>query len=271
MSLKTRRTKQKIRTSAFLLVASTLLLLATGCSKVVKKGLCSEEKSIPLAEGSDASLYYSYNIEYAVGGVSKEAASFINRQICRLVLSNYEDAEAETVPEACDLWKNTLIDDYRQSNLPLEEEDYDSDYMPNWNFEIDGEFTGGYAPMNLLTYTFSSDDFSGGAHGFYESHFLAFDKETGKRVVEEDIFKRGFEDILSELIFKGLEECFEEEEIDESVEEALFVGRDVSHNGNFTIDKRGITWHYNPYDIAAYVYGSLSSFVSWEDLKPILK
>ena len=42
-------------------------------------------------------------------------------------------------------------------------------------------------------------------------------------------------------------------------------------NGNFYVSEEGITWVYNPYEIAAYASGVIELPISWETLKPFLQ
>ena len=42
-------------------------------------------------------------------------------------------------------------------------------------------------------------------------------------------------------------------------------------NGNFSVGKEGITWYFNPYDIAPYALGVIDVTLSWDQLKPLLK
>lgn len=42
-------------------------------------------------------------------------------------------------------------------------------------------------------------------------------------------------------------------------------------NGNFSVSEEGVTWTYNPYEIAPYAMGAIELAVRWSDLKPYLK
>lgn len=42
-------------------------------------------------------------------------------------------------------------------------------------------------------------------------------------------------------------------------------------NGNFAVSEEGVTWTYNPYEIAPYSMGIIDLTVTWADLKPYLK
>ena len=42
----------------------------------------------------------------------------------------------------------------------------------------------------------------------------------------------------------------------------------VGPNGNYEVTKDGVTWYYQPYDIAPYDLGVISVTVPWKELKP---
>ena len=44
----------------------------------------------------------------------------------------------------------------------------------------------------------------------------------------------------------------------------------VVPNGNFFLDKEGITWSYQPYEVGPYALGIVTATLSWDDLKPYL-
>lgn len=47
--------------------------------------------------------------------------------------------------------------------------------------------------------------------------------------------------------------------------------KSVVPNGNFCFTKQGITWQFNPYEIAPYALGSFTVEIPWSELRPYLK
>ena len=42
-------------------------------------------------------------------------------------------------------------------------------------------------------------------------------------------------------------------------------------NGLYELTKEGVTWYYQPYDIAPYYLGVISITVPWKELKPYIR
>ena len=57
----------------------------------------------------------------------------------------------------------------------------------------------------------------------------------------------------------------------EAEEDADMMFGEPVPNGNFGVSEEGVTWTFNPYEIAPYALGIIDLTVSWADLKPYLK
>ena len=60
----------------------------------------------------------------------------------------------------------------------------------------------------------------------------------------------------------------------EGDEEALadvFGADSLAPNGLYEVTKDGVTWYYQPYDIAPYYLGVISITIPWSELKPYLR
>ena len=146
--------------------------------------------------------------------------------------------------------------------------DLDEDgWMLNWSSSVSGAFTEGCKARGWQTYRSSSSDYQGGAHGMYGETYRVFDLATGELVQESDFLREGADEDedLIELLYESLIAGMDEED----VEDGLF-GMPYP-NANFSVSNEGVTWHYNPYDIAPYAFGVLEASLSWEELKPFLK
>lgn len=142
-----------------------------------------------------------------------------------------------------------------------EEEEY---FMKNGDWQASGEFSH-TAPDGYTNYNIAGSQYMfGAAHGYYYFTPFVFDLSTGCRLHEWQIFREGYEEKLSALLLKYLEE-------DENYEEGILLWDEgIQPNDNFTLSKDGITYYFNPYEIAAYVYGLIEVSVPATDLKPLL-
>ena len=98
------------------------------------------------------------------------------------------------------------------------------------------------------------------------------DREALRRLftageLEDDLLKEGYREPVSELMRESLRATMEG---DKEALESIWLDQ-VAPNGNFCPDDKGISWMFQPYDIAPYALGAISVDVSWEKLKPYLK
>ena len=101
---------------------------------------------------------------------------------------------------------------------------------------------------------------------------LAVKIEGGiEELTEDDLFREGWEETLGGMLEDQALEDYAEEADAAGVEMDDFFFSAPYPNGNFSVGKEGITWYFNPYDIAPYALGVIDVTLSWDQLKPLLK
>ncbi len=102
-------------------------------------------------------------------------------------------------------------------------------------------------------------------------YYLVFDLTTGNRVTQKDIFVDGFESAITEMIVKKIisDNGFENEE--DMINKGYFFYENIVPNNNFSVTEEGITFMYNPYEIAAYALGRTEVTLLFAQLEPFLK
>lgn len=237
-------------------------ILLAACTHELQTRTIALEDSVP-AENIDASCDVSCSFEYVTGGVSQEIMDKINGSIIANHIL-FEESEGRTdVEAACKLWVEQMLNSYSDDGEEVDEEDA---WMYDFEYSRSGEFAGACKSRHLQTYTGSDYEYTGGAHGYTGIGHEVFDMTTGEIVTEEDLFAEGYEENVAELLAASLEEYLADNEEDP---ESMFSLPEP--NGNFAVSEEGITWTYNPYEIAPYSMGIFDLLVSWDDLKPYLK
>lgn len=198
-----------------------------------------------------SSLRLSISLEYPVKGLSEEALSAVTRSILTAAFDLEEDPS--TVEETAERYISGLKDTYINEN-PAE--------VPTaWEDAVNGFFSGRYGPYR--SYILDYYTYTGGAHGLTTWTPLVFDSRTGELVNEADFFAPDYAEGVSELLRRHLDDNPDEIE--------LFDRGSVTVNGAFEPGKDGVTWYFQPYEIAPYAYGVISVTVPWNELKPYLR
>ena len=253
-----------MKTRCLFTAAAAGLLLLAACTHEMTTARVSDEGEVRAAAGN-ATLSYDYDVEYVTGGVAPEVMDKINRYIISREIFFDESETGTDVPAACKRWAEDLINGYQIDTQDyMDDYDSDSSWMFNWEYSMSGSFAGACRSRHLQTYMMEDSDYTGGAHGMYAETYVVFDLTTGEVVRHEDLLRDGCQEELSEMISDRILE-----DLDEEFTDAIFGT--PGPNDNFSVDESGITWHYNPYEIAPYVLGVIEAQLSWKELEPFLK
>ena len=235
-----------------------ILVLAAGCQ--LKTETYSDEQAMPLAEGQADSLLMSVSIEYPVRGAGEEIIAKMEDGILNAAFDMEEILG--TVEETVTRYEDNLKDEYFNE---YEGDEGDSG-VRTWEDHVNGYFSGRYG--NFLSYMVEFYGFRGGAHGINTMTPVVFDRKTGDIVPEEVFFADGYREPVAALLKAHLPEALES---DEEALAAVFEPDLLGPNGLYEVTKDGVTWYYQPYDIAPYYLGVISITVPWKELKPYIR
>ena len=235
-----------------------MLAVATGCC--LKTETYSDEQAMPLEEGQADSLLMSVSIEYPVRGAGEEVLAKMEDGILNAAFDMEEILG--TVEETVTRYEDNLKDEYFNE---YEGDESDSG-VRTWEDHVNGYFSGRHS--NFLSYMVEFYGFRGGAHGMNTMTPVVFDKKTGEVVPEEAFFADGYREPVSKLIQAHLPEALDG---DEEALAAVFEPTLLGPNGLYELTKEGVTWYYQPYDIAPYYLGVISITVPWKELKPYIR
>ena len=252
------------RIHLFLIVAA--LLAAAACTHEMKTATAADQGKIELEGHEGYGCSWTYSMEYVTEGLSQEVMDKINQTIIESGIGYEVVGMPPVVPTFCLHWVEDIDSEYSafaDEVMPELDED-DEPWMMNWTYSLDGSFSTGCAARHLRTYEVMDDSYTGGAHGSTYNTFFVFDMTTGQRITDADLFKDGYDSEIAGTINDRVLDGLDEELWDAIYEVPL-------PNGNFSVDEKGLTWHYNPYEIGPYVLGPLSATFTWDELAPYLK
>ena len=253
-----------------LLFVAAALFALTACTKEIKTETLRLEEDIPLHEGSENHLDLNLDIDFPVSGFSKEALEEVRKAIrVHTRGENYTEFTG-SLAELGKAWRDALAEDYIDSNTAMLEEmemaEEDAPFL-NWGYEYRGGFGNPY--KQYVNYFIDQYEYLGGAHGMNVNVPLVFDTKTGQRVEWQELAPGVSEARMSELLLQhrmdDLKDMIgDEESIDES---DIFFSESVEPSPWFSVDKEGLTFYYQPYDLAPYAFGIITIPVPWSDLK----
>ena len=121
--------------------------------------------------------------------------------------------------------------------------------------------------MQKELYTYSA----GAAHGLHGVGNYTIDRRSKDVISEGDLFIDGYEAELGKVLQRALVKYLGRKNAQEVEKEDGFSITDLTSNDNFRLDAKGMTYTYNPYEIAPYAFGVIEVFVPYEEVRYLLR
>ena len=258
--------------AGFSLLIACLLLV--GCERnALQTTSLSSEQVCYLTDAQEDSLTVSIHIEYPTAIGKTDALNNIQRDLKhRLFGEAYIDMEPQ---QALDAYVAMLKTEYKINNLPLKEDwekdNRDYEYAPICCEEqvLTGSVMG--EVKGILSYCVERYVYTGGAHGSNFRQFVNYNLQTGEQIDEEQLFAENYQEPLTQLLLQYMVEQNDEIALIQDLQEAGYNVDDIHPNDNFYLAEEGITYVFNPYDIAPYALGETEILIPWCALQNILK
>ena len=246
--------------------------------------LCKEytfEKVAYLEDGQESNLTFSIHYAYPKAvNASDEVLAKLQRAVCQTVLGDaFLDMRPQQAIEAYAAMKHN---EYIQNNLPLLQEwaiDHEDESFGETLFNeeliISAAPIGNCLPLtnipSLWSYAMDVYEYTGGAHGNRYLLIQNYNLMTGDAVNEQDLFIDDYYEQLKTLLLEALIAQTDEAETRKDLRRLGYSVADVVPNENFYVTDEGITYVYNPYEIAPYAMGCIQISLSWDSIRHLLR
>jgi len=133
---------------------------------------------------------------------------------------------------------------------------------------MEGDYSTGIESNegNILSMSVSAWANTGGAHGNGVSFYLNFDKRTGDTISLLDIVKP---ETIDELVARAKQQFVKEN--GDIKETGWFFEGEFILARTFSIGKGGLLFLYQPYEAGPYMMGMPQFFLSWKQIKDIVR
>jgi hypothetical protein len=203
-------------------------------------------KSVNDCKPSDSCTYFKATYLEVTSGKGKDK---LNALINREILSSAVIGESRpvSIQAAADSFMVSYAETKKQfPNMP-------GSWFWEYNMKIYSEMT------NLLCLEADNFTFMGGAHPNFVTSYYIISKETGDTVGLKELLIPGFETKLNTLIDKKYREMKSLKPGDNLQEKGDLFENKITFTYNAAVTKEGgLEFYYNPYEIAAYVYGPIA-------------
>lgn len=206
---------------------------------------------------------------------SKALDSIRNRVITELFGASYVGYNNDSVAAK---YAADMKNEYILENKPLLDLlDKDNQYSI-----INENIIEGFSLLSdehIYSYGINRFVFMGGAHGLNTYNYFIFDLKTGARIKESDLFVKGFETKMTELLQKKLlEQIIADKALTPNTGDLVVELTDtdfwvdsIRPNNNFYVTEESINYVFNAYEIGPYYLGMSEIIIPFADLKALLK
>ncbi len=188
----------------------------------------------------------------------------INKQILNALLTHYTERQSSKM-----LSLDALIDDFI-SRYKEEEKNFannDSKTRPSWNHY--NEVLVVFNAHNIVSLQFKAYISESGAKPYEMIEYENFDMTNGQILKLDNLFIKDYKARLT-VIAEDVLRRYYGFAPNQPMKGFTFKNGVFELNDNFTVNKKGIMFRYNPYEIGSYSMGSPQVFIPFEQIKHLV-
>jgi hypothetical protein len=242
----------------------------TDLATIAVDSVSFKQQSPPYYTPDGDTLISSIDIVYPeLTGGNDSIISKINAFMAALPLKGLAGI---TDPEGNGKLPNTLADASKVFFNAVDEARKEMPDAPNMVYIYSGLGDTLVISTGVISLYYNESSYTGGAHDNYNTFFYNFDATTGKLLDLQAIVKDTLAlNKLAEVKFKEEEtKVAKENGMEFKMEDYFFPENKFILPQNIGITKEGLRLLYNPYEVAAYVRGTIIIDIPWRELKDIV-
>ena len=224
-------------------------------------------KSLPI-DGSEASPCCKVDLAVAIVDGGDSVAAKINAAITKMLF----DMENHSMEQAADSFASRYVNENTAFLRPFYREDRDDPSKRGWyEYWYKLEASISQPRDGFVACVATREFFEGGAHSIKQKQATNFERATGKPVGLDDVFVPGYRKRLEDKLLSLLKQKAGAADVRSLREKGYLYSSDMYASDNFLLGSDGITFIYNPYEIAPYELGMTELTVDYDYIEDILK
>jgi hypothetical protein len=246
----------------YLAVGVSLLVSAAGCFMAAKpKEPGVESISVGACNPLPCAKITIAGLPLLPESFPPEARVAINERVKQALYAPLEELDSEVTRERFIEGVRVQYEDYLEVKDP--------ETVVDWQVSRSAFII--FANNDFASVVVKNEGYLGGAHGFNDEQIFVFDGKTGKVLTWDDILSPDSKDIFvraAEAEFRRARDM----KPSQSLEEAgfTFPNDTFALPLNFAVTDKGISLHYNPYEVGPYVMGPTDCMVPIDVAGPAL-
>jgi hypothetical protein len=218
-----------------------------------------------------AAIEINLEMDYPIQYKDNKTLTFIQQFVLKSVIPGTSAVQGDPMVNMRDFVQLKITEyksneeSFKYGRLPA-----DSDSSPTFEYQYLTKEETVFNKENIFCFSSTNYGFTGGAHGLQTIQYTCANLEKNEVITLEDLFTDDYENVLTPIILEKLAENNDLKSPNDLESNGFFDITEIKPNNNFYIDEKGITFVYNPYDIAAYVMGTSNVFIPYGDITFII-
>lgn len=215
----------------------------------------------------------SINFTYPVKSSDKILKDSLSAYLISICFG--EKFYGEQPEEVANQFAQNYIDEYRRDLEPMyleDEKDKDNERsIKAWySYYKHIESKVQFYEKDLLVYRVDYNEYTGGAHGMYATTYVNMDLTQMKPLHLDDLFITEYKEPLTDLIWNQLMTDNQVKTREELEDLAYGSTGEIAPTDNFYLHTKGITFHYNVYEITPYAMGAVEVTLPFSAIEHLL-
>jgi len=183
-----------------------------------------------------------------------------------------DDAEQDFRSMAQNYVHNYILDYLGQGHDAIDSYGEDMEAAATWmSYEEKVEGSVVYNENGIICYKLDVNSYTGGAHGYDDVEMGVFSISRLNSVELIDVFPGQVQNEINNMIRQKLVQNYNCETLEELSDSGLFFDpNEVEATENFLVDASGITWIYDPYEIAPFSTGEVNVQLKWSEVNHLI-
>lgn len=195
---------------------------------------------------------------------------FLNQAILKGMFGDSLGQNYQDLTSAVKAYRDAYFERYREEASSLVADGlYDTTQTYGLNYEEDLSMNVIFNSDSLLTLTYTTYNYSGGAHGNYWTLLQSYRPQSQQIIKIDEVFTGSYNQALTDDLEASVRELYQLSP-KQPLTEILFEEK-IEPTDNFGLTGAGIVFNYPPYAIAPYAAGEITLFVPFDAVTEVLK
>lgn len=179
-----------------------------------------------------------------------------------------EDTDGSLQGMADNYLRSYIMQYLQEGKVAIDSYGDDMQAAATWmSYEEQAEGKVVFTEGQFLSYQFKVYSYMGGAHGNTSTTNRVYDLAGQSQITLSNLFTPETLEVVTSELRNALAQQNDCQSVDELAQKNIFFSVfEIEPNDNFLIDQRGMTWIYDPYEIAPYAYGTVAVSLPWNRL-----